>query len=331
VSLVLFVFTLYLDPTIASVPCFVCLLSVSWAYYCQCPLFCLSSLCILSLLLPVSLVLFVFTLYLEPTIASVPCFVCLHSVSWSYYCQCPLFCLSSLCILSLLLPVFLVFQDTEWRQTKLGTLAIVSSRYRVKTNKTRNTGNSRIKIQSEDSIACVPSFVCLHSVSWSYYCQCPLFRLSSLCILSLLLPVFLVLFVFTLYRDPTIADVPCFVCLHSVSWDYYCQCPLFCLSSLCILIILLPVSLVLFVFPLYLELTIASVPCFVCLHSVSWAYYCQRSLFCLSSLCILSLLLPASLVLFFFTLYLDPTISGVPFNSKLKIQSEDKQNKELRQ
>jgi hypothetical protein len=165
VSLVLFVFTLYLDLTIASVPCFVCLQSVSWAYYCQCPLFCLFSLCILSLLLPVSLDLFVFTLYLEPTIASVPCFVCLHcilsllfpvflvffvftlylestiasvpcfvclhSVSWVYYCQCPLFCLSS------------------W-QTKQGTPAIVGSRYRVKTKKTRDTGNSRLKIQSEN-------------------------------------------------------------------------------------------------------------------------------------------------------------------------------------
>ena len=43
--------------------------------------FCLSSLCILSLLLSVSLVLFFCTLYLEPTIVSVPCFVCLHTVS----------------------------------------------------------------------------------------------------------------------------------------------------------------------------------------------------------------------------------------------------------
>ena len=60
---VVFVFTLYLEPTIASVPCFVCLHFI------------------LSLLLPVSLDLFVFTLYLEPTIASVPCFVCLHTVS----------------------------------------------------------------------------------------------------------------------------------------------------------------------------------------------------------------------------------------------------------
>jgi hypothetical protein len=50
----------------------------------------LSSLSIFSLLMPVSLVLFVFT------------------VSWSYYCRCSLFCLSLLCILSLLLPVFLV-------------------------------------------------------------------------------------------------------------------------------------------------------------------------------------------------------------------------------
>ena len=162
----------------------------------------------MSLLLPVFLVLFVFTLYLDPTIAGVPCLVCLHSVSWAYYCQCPLFCLSSLCILILLLPVSLVL--------------FVFTLY------------------LELTIASVPCFVCLHSVSWSYYCQCPLFFLSSLCILSLLLPVFLVLFVFTLYLDPTIASVPCFVCLHSVYWAYYCQCPLFCLSSLCILSLLLP-------------------------------------------------------------------------------------------
>ena len=62
----------------------------------------------------------------------------------------------------------------------------------------------------------------------------------------------IILFVFTLYLDPTIAGVPCFVCLHSVSWSYYCQCPLFCLSSLSIFSLLLPVSLVLFVFTLYL-------------------------------------------------------------------------------
>jgi hypothetical protein len=91
----------------------------------------------------------------------------------------------------------------EWRQTKQGTLAIVDSRYRVKTNKTRNTDNNRL--------------------SWVYYCQWSLFCLSSLCILSLVLPVFLVLFVFTLYLESIIASVPCFVCLHSVSWVYYCQ------------------------------------------------------------------------------------------------------------
>jgi hypothetical protein len=292
--------------------------------------FCLSSLCILSLPLPMSLVLFVFTLYLDPTIDSVPCFVCLHSVSSSYYCQCLLFCLSSLCILSLLLPVSLVLFvfTVSWVYYCQCSLFCLSSLY------------------LESTIASVPCFVCLHSVSWSYYCRCSLFCLSSLCILSLLLPVSLVLFVFTLYLNPTIASVLCFVCLPSVSWAYYCQCPLFCLSLLCILILLLPVSLVLFVFPLYLELTIASVPCFVCLPSVSWAYYCQCSLFCLSSLCILSLLLPVSLVLFVFTaswvyycqcslfclsslcilslllsvflvlfvftLYRDPTIAGVP-------------------
>jgi hypothetical protein len=106
----------------------------------------------------------------------------------------------------------------EWRQTKQGTLAIIDSRYREKTNKTRNTGNNRHKtLYLESNIASVPCFVCLH------------------CILSLLLPVCLVLFVFTLYLEPTIASVPCFVCLHSVSWAYYCQCSLFCLSSLCIL------------------------------------------------------------------------------------------------
>ena len=121
----------------------------------------------------------------------------------------------------------------------------------------------------ELTIARVPCFVCLHSVSLAYYCQCSLFCLSSPCILSLLLPVSLVLFVFTLYLESIIASVPCFVCLHSVSWAYYCQCPLFCLSSLCILSLLLPVFLVLFVFTLYLESIIASVPCFVCLHSVS--------------------------------------------------------------
>jgi cell division protein FtsW (lipid II flippase) len=134
--------------------------------------------------LPVSLVLFVFTLYLDPTIArrdtgnsrikiqwrqtkqGTPAIVgstyrvktnktrdtgmflvlFVFTVSWAYYCQCPLFCLSSLCILILLLPVFLVL----FVFTKQGTLAIVGSRYRVKTNKTRDTGNSRIKIQSED-------------------------------------------------------------------------------------------------------------------------------------------------------------------------------------
>ena len=36
------------------------------------------------------------------------------------------------------------------RQTKQGTLAIVDSRYRMKTNKTRDTGNNRLNIQSED-------------------------------------------------------------------------------------------------------------------------------------------------------------------------------------
>jgi hypothetical protein len=137
------------------------------------------------------------------------------------------------------------------------------------------------------------------------------FCLSSLCILSLLLSVSLVLFVFTLYLEPTIASVPCFVCLYSVSWAYYCQCHLFCFSALCILNLLLSVFLVLFVFTLYLEPIIASVPCFVCLHSVSWVYYCQCHLFCFSSLCILSLLLPVFLVLFFFTLYLEPTIASV--------------------
>jgi hypothetical protein len=150
-----------------------------------------------------------------------------------------------------------------------------------------------------------------------------LFCLSSLCILSLLLPVFLVLFVFTLYLESIIASVPCFVCLHSVSWVYYCKCSLFCLSSLCILSLLLPVFLVLFVF------------------TVSWVYYFQCSLFCLSSLCILSLLLPVFLVLFVFTLYLESIIDRIidsryrvktnktrnTGNNRLKIQSEDKQNK----
>ena len=41
-------------------------------------------------------------------------------------------------------------QDTDGRQTKQGTLAIIDSRYRVKKNKTRDTGNSKLKIQSED-------------------------------------------------------------------------------------------------------------------------------------------------------------------------------------
>jgi hypothetical protein len=76
-------------------------------------------------------------------------------------------------------------QDTEGRHTKKGTLAIVGSRYRVKKNKTRNTGNSRLKIESEDK---------QNKGHW---------QLSSLCILSLLLPVSLVLFVFPLYLDPT--------------------------------------------------------------------------------------------------------------------------------
>jgi hypothetical protein len=168
----------------------------------------------------------------------------------------------------------------------------------VKTNKTRNTGKSRLKIEWRKK----KKETCLHSVSWVYYCQCSLFCLSSLCILSLLLSVFLVLFVFTLYLESTIASVPCFVCLHSVSWVYYCQCPLFCLSSLCILSLLLPVFLVLFVFTLYLDPTIASVPCFVCLHSVSWAYYCQDRV--------------------------KTKKTRNNGNNRLKIQSEDKQNKE---
>jgi hypothetical protein len=160
----------YLEPTIASVPCFVCLY------------------CILSLLLPVFLVLFVFTLYLEPTIAGVPCFVCRYSLSLAYYCQCSLFCLSSLCILILLLPVFLV--------------AIVGPIYKVKTNKTRNTAIVGSRYSEDKQNKC--------------YCQCHLFCLSSLCILILLLPVSLVLFVFTLYLEPTIASVTCFVCLHCI-------------------------------------------------------------------------------------------------------------------
>ena len=36
------------------------------------------------------------------------------------------------------------------RRVNQVTLAIIDSRYRVKTNKTRDTGNSRLKIQSED-------------------------------------------------------------------------------------------------------------------------------------------------------------------------------------
>jgi hypothetical protein len=207
--------------------------------------------------------------------------------------------------------VLLVFTP-EWRQTKQGTPAIVGSRYRVKTNKTRNTGNSRLKIESDDKQNKG------HSVSWSYYCQCSLFCLSSLCILTLLLPVSLVLFVFTLYLDPTIAGVPCLtkqgtlaivgsryrvktnktrdtgnsrVKIQSEDKQDNQQKTI----DICIY------------YP-----TIAGVPCFVCLHSVSWAYYCQCPLFCLSSLSIFSLLLPVFLVLLVFTLYLEPTISSVP-------------------
>jgi hypothetical protein len=192
---------------------------------------------------------------------SVPCFVCRHSLSLAYYCQCSLFCLSSLCILILLLPVFLA---------KQGTLAIVGSRYRVKTNKTRNTGNSRLKI--------VPCFVCLHSVSWAYYCQCTLFCLSLL------------------YLESTIAGVPCFVCRYSLSLAYYCQCSLFCRQTKQVTLAIVGSryrvktnktrdtgnsrikiqsedKCTLFCLSLlYLESTIAGVPCFVCLHSVSWAY-----------------------------------------------------------
>jgi hypothetical protein len=79
----------------------------------------------------------------------------------------------------------------QWRQTKQGTPAIVGSRYRVKTNKTRNTGNFCLSSLSIFSLLLPVFLVCLFSFS----------------ILILLLPVSLVLFVFTLYLDPTIAGV----------------------------------------------------------------------------------------------------------------------------
>jgi hypothetical protein len=49
------------------------------------------------------------------------------------------------------LPVSLVlFVFTLYLESKQGTLAKVGSRYREKTNKTRDTGNSKLKIQRED-------------------------------------------------------------------------------------------------------------------------------------------------------------------------------------
>jgi hypothetical protein len=158
---------------------------------------------------------------------------------------------------------------------------MVGSRYRVKTNKTSDTDNSRLKIQSEDKQNSK-----INTENWW----------TTVCCSSVLCVYFWVLFVFTLYLEPTIVSVTCFVCLHSVSWAYHCQCPLFSLSLLCILSLLLSVSLVLFFCTLYLEPTIVSVPCFV-LAIVGSRYSVKTN---------------------------KTRNTG---NSRLKIQSEEKQNK----
>jgi uncharacterized SAM-binding protein YcdF (DUF218 family) len=160
--------------------------------------------------LPVSLgcpffVLFVFLLCLVPNIAcvsglSILCFICLRPVSCAQYCLC--------------LWVVHSAQDTGRRQIKQRmdnpeTQAILSTRHRRKTNKTKNgqpgdTGRRQIK-KEWTTILC---FICLRSVSCAHYCLClwvvhSLFYLSSSSVLCPILPVslccpFFILFVFVL-------------------------------------------------------------------------------------------------------------------------------------
>jgi hypothetical protein len=147
----------------------------------------------LCLILPVSLgcpffVLFVFLLCLVLNIAcvsglSILCFICLRPVSCAQYCLC----------------LWVVHSQ---RMDNPETQAILGTRQRRKTNKTkngqpRNTGVfvlclvPNIAHVSGLSILC---FICLRPVSCAQYCLClwvvhSFFYLSSSCVLCLILPV----------------------------------------------------------------------------------------------------------------------------------------------
>jgi hypothetical protein len=187
-------------------------------------------------------------------------------------------------------------------------------------------------------VSCVPNVA---SVSRSSMLDCSLFCLSSSCVLctqccQCLYIVYtwlpLVLFVFVLCLvypmlpvslDRLYLIAPCFVCIRpvscvpnvaSVSRSSILDCPMFCLSSSCVLctqccqclyIVYTWLPLVLFVFvlslvypmlPVSLDRLFLIAPCFVCLRpvycvpnvaSVSRSSILDCSLFCLSSSCLL--------------------------------------------
>ena len=338
--LFLFVFVLCLVPNIAcvsglSILYFICLRSVSCAYYCLClwvvhSLFYLSSSCVLCLILPVSLgcpffVLFVFVPCLVPNIAcvsglSILCFICLRPVLCTQYCLClwvvhSLFYLSSSSVLGLILPVslgcpFFFYLSSSCVLCPILPVSLGCPFFFLFV----------FVLCLVPNIACVSGlsilyFICLRSVSCAHYCLClwvvhSLFYLSSSCVLCPILPVslgcpFFFLFVFVLCLVPNIACVSglsilFFICLRPVSCAQYCLC-------------LWVVHFFLFVFVLCLVPNIAcvsglSILCFICPRPVSCAQYCLclwvvHSLFYLSSSCVLYPILPVSLGCPFFVLF----------------------------